>query len=194
MYAVENIGNSWRRSTFSSCTASNGVVIFPCSLIGDMLETSIARFSAKYQYLDGSSDDLIQFLAIMTAVCHARSTSPFWCCLFGGAHSTLIFSSSNIFRDSEPMSFLSKSVRMSFGLVPTSTRNFLIARVMDVVKFFNGYILLYLVALSTNMRQYLMPPMADVGPKPISMCHTSLYCSFLVLGVVFLLLERSVAV
>ena len=83
---------------------------------------------------------------------------------------------------------------MSFGLVPTSARNFLIARVMDDVKLFNGYILLYLVALYTNMRQCLMPPMAGVGPKPIYMCHTSLYSCLLVLGVIFLRLDLSVAV
>ena len=167
--------------------------MIPLRFTGEILLISVARLKAKYQNFDGNNAERSQFLAMMTADCHARSTNPFWCCRLGGALSIRIFSFSNNSFTSLPMSFLSKSVRNSFGLMPTSVRNCCTAFVKDVVRFFNGYSFLILVALSTSIRQYRIPPIAVVGPNPISICQTSLYSNGNGEGLVFLRLDFIVA-
>ena len=94
---------------------------------------------------------------------------------------------------SAPKNLLSKSVRIIRGFVPTSFKNFLIVRGIEVVIFFRGYILRNFVALSINIRLYLIPPMAVVGPCPMSICQTSLYAYDVLDGDVLRRLDRSVA-
>ena len=91
------------------------------------------------------------------------------------------------------MSFLSKSVQMSCGGLPTLVMNCFICRSSDIVRFFSGYILLNLVALSMSIRQYLTPPIADVSPNLMSMCHSSLYTRGVSDGFVFRFLDCMVA-
>ena len=105
-----------------------------------------------------------------------------------------IFFSSSKALALDPISFLSKSVLMSLGVTLASVINLLRARSRDEVRFFSGYIFLKCVALSTHIKLYLMPPIAVVGPKPISRCHISLYSCFVLDGLEFLFLDDIVDV
>ena len=82
-----------------------------------MFVISTARLTAKYQYFDGSNDDVNQFLDIVTIDCHALSTRPFCCCRLGGAPSISVPLAVMYFSTSPWSSFGSKSVRRSFGVV-----------------------------------------------------------------------------
>ena len=171
IFRLECISTFWRTSYLCLCylfyalksgftlkTCSYGVVIFSLCLIGIMFSTSTARLTAKNQYLVGNIADLNQFLDIAKMDCQCLSTNPFWCCLYGGDASILIFSLSKYFSTSPDISLLSKSVLISFGLILQFILNLLIASSNDVVRFFRPYTNLNRVHLSTRSNMYLPPP------------------------------------
>ena len=143
--------------------------------MGSMFCISTDLFTVNHQYLLGRSDDLSQFLVMVTVVCQALSTSQFWCWQYGGVPSSSTLFSSSMYSATRPCtSFASKSVQNFLGWILQSLKNFLIAWSSEVLRFFSGCMYLYLVTLSTSSRVYLIPPIVVHRPNPISICQRSL--------------------
>ena len=135
---------------------------------------STALLIANHQKVEGSSDARSQFLAMVTMFFQWLSTRPFCDWQRGGAAEIGICSLSRSWRTSPPMSFWSKSVRISpMCCRPTFVMNFLIPLTRLSVRLSSGNTCLYLVRLSTKNKQYLAPPIALDGPNPMSTCQMS---------------------
>ena len=91
------------------------------------------------------------------------------------------------------ISLVSKSVQISPMGAWASIMNLFNAEIRDELRFLRPYVRFSLEWESTRRRQYLMPPMAVVGPKPMSMCHLALYSVARGSGSVFRFLDFMVA-